>query len=106
MRDAVLVALHRLSMLAPASSSILAIPLLEDGDEDVRVACCACLGGAVASDALPILYRQLWKYPSTRTVEMLQRKLASSVRSQHRPLIESTLGFLVRLEAMNPSASA
>jgi HEAT repeat protein len=140
------IALHRLSMLAPASAVIFAKPLLEDDHPEVRVACCACLGsihdaagvpllitelrsdlesrvqtaallglenyhtaqigdallevlekGDLAGNALSILCRQLWKYPSSRTVLLLQRVLASSVKLPHRPAVESALAFLLRL---------
>lgn len=148
-------ALHRLSMLAPASAASLAIPLLGDVQQGVRIACCACLGairdvaavapltialrtdpeprvrvaallglenyyaaeigdvlldiietGSLDGDALSILSRQLWKYPSDRTVELLQRVLGSSVKLSHRPLVENTLAFLQRFAASDPSSSS
>ncbi|HEU4731177.1 MAG TPA: HEAT repeat domain-containing protein, partial [Kofleriaceae bacterium] len=144
-------ALHRLSMLAPDTAASLAVPLLGDVQEDVRVACCACLGairdpaavsplvatlrsgpesrlrvaallglenyhaaaigdallelldsGSLDGDALSILCRQLWKYPSEWTVDLLQQVLGSSVKLSHRPLIENTLEFLRRLSTTDP----
>lgn len=65
------------------------------------------LDSSVASgDVLSILCRQLWKYPSPRTVELMQRALASSVRLPHRPLVASTLEFLMGLGATGPSATS
>jgi HEAT repeat protein len=139
-------ALHRLSMLAPASVSGVALPLLADEQQDVRVACCACLGAireaaaidpllavirvepeprvktaallslenyrsaaigdallvilesrSLPRDALPVVCRQLWKYPSERTLELLRSVLASSVGLDHRPVIESSLAFIERV---------
>jgi HEAT repeat protein len=52
--------------------------------------------GALAGNALSILCRQLWKYPSNRTLLLLQRVLGSSVKLPHRPAVESTLAFLLR----------
>jgi HEAT repeat protein len=52
--------------------------------------------GTLAGNSLSILCRQLWKYPSNRTVLLLQRVLASSVKLPHRPAVESTLAFLLR----------
>ncbi|HEX3473988.1 MAG TPA: HEAT repeat domain-containing protein [Kofleriaceae bacterium] len=147
-------ALHRLSMLGPPSSASLAIPLLDDADQGVRVSGCACLGeirdptaipallavlsshsgprvrvaallalenyyateigeallnmldtGAVNSNALSVLCRQLWKYPSNRTVELLQRVLASSIQLPHRPVVEDTLRFLMCLDTAEPQAT-
>jgi HEAT repeat protein len=144
-------ALHRLSMLAPASAASLAIPLLDDEQHDVRIECCACLGairdpaaispllaafrsdpdprvqtaallglenyhtaeignvllGALETEtlsggALMILCRQLWKYPSARTVTLLRSVLGSSVKLSDRPLIESTLSFLERFATSDP----
>ncbi len=147
-------ALHRLSMLAPASAASLAIPLLDDEEYDVRIECCACLGAirdlaaispllaALRSDpeprvqtaallglenyytaeigkalldvletevlsggALLILCRQLWKYPSERTVTRLRGVLGSSVKLSDRPLVESTLSFLERFATSDPLSS-
>jgi HEAT repeat protein len=144
-------ALHRLSMLAPTSVSDVALPLLADEQQAVRVACCACLGvireaaaidpllavirvepeprvktaallglenyrGAAIGDALlaileerlaprdvlSVACRQLWKYPSERTLELLRRVLASSVGLDHRPVIESSLAFIERVVSSGP----
>jgi HEAT repeat protein len=138
-------ALHRLSMLAPASAARLALPLLDDEQRDVRIECCACLGairdcvaiapllatlrsdpeprvrtaallgldnyhtaeigeillnvleeGSLPADAVSILCRQLWKYPSGRTSELLRGVLGSSVKLPQRAVVESTLLFLER----------
>ncbi|HET7502417.1 MAG TPA: HEAT repeat domain-containing protein, partial [Kofleriaceae bacterium] len=59
--------------------------------------------GILEGDALSILCRQLWKYPSERTVDLLQRVLRSSVKLAYRPLVESTLAFLQRLATSDPS---
>ena len=47
--------------------------------------------------ALPILYRQLWKYPSERTIASLHLALASSTSRQCRESIEGSVRFLTRL---------
>jgi hypothetical protein len=62
--------------------------------------------GTASGDALSILCRQLWKYPSDRTVALLQRVLGSSIKLPYQPLIESTLAFLVRLETSQSSAAS
>jgi len=144
-------ALHRLSMLAPTSAATLAIPLLEDVHQDVKVACCDCLGairdpivipallatlrsaqeprvrvatllglenyhaapigkilldmleaGTASGDALAVLCRQLWKYPSARTIALLRQVLASSIKLPHRAIVEDTLAFLARLDDSEP----
>lgn len=51
---------------------------------------------APSGDALSVLCRQLWKYPSSRTVELLRNILGSSVRLAYRPVVESALAFLER----------
>jgi HEAT repeat protein len=61
--------------------------------------------GTVSGDALSIACRQLWKYPSDRTLASLQRVLGSSIKLPHRSVIESTLAFLVRLDAPPAAAS-
>lgn len=61
---------------------------------------------ALAGDALSTLCRQLWKYPSTRTIELLQRVLQSSVKLPHRLFVESTLAFLQRFASADPGSPA
>ena len=61
--------------------------------------------GLLTGDALSILCRQLWKYPSTRTVALLRGVLGSSVKLPHRPIVESTLAFLLRAASSGASWS-
>ena len=61
--------------------------------------------GSLAGDALSILCRQLWKYPSIRTVELLRGVLGASVKLPHRPAVESTLAFLQRFASSDPLSS-
>lgn len=50
--------------------------------------------GTCAPNALSILGRQLWKYPSDRTAELLRRLLASQVKLPHRRSVERALTFV------------
>lgn len=52
----------------------------------------SCTGGA-----LSILCRQLWKYPSARSVELLRRTLSSKAELPHRWSVESSLALLEQL---------
>jgi len=50
--------------------------------------------GGLPGDMLSILCRQLWKYPSPRTVQLLRGVLESSVSLPYRGYVEDTLSFL------------
>jgi HEAT repeat protein len=54
------------------------------------------------ADALSILARQLWRYPSTRTASLVRELLASRAELPHRAVVESSLAFIVRLLGSNP----
>jgi hypothetical protein len=58
--------------------------------------------GTARGDAPAVLCRQLWKYPSARTVELLRQVLDSSIDVPHRFLVDDTLSFPVRLVASDP----
>jgi HEAT repeat protein len=47
--------------------------------------------------ALSVLCRQLWKYPSARTIASLQRTLTTAAKLPHRPVVEATLEFVQRV---------
>jgi HEAT repeat protein len=49
--------------------------------------------GTCTPDALSILGRQLWKYPSDRTVELIRRRLASQDKLPDRRSVERALAF-------------
>jgi HEAT repeat protein len=52
---------------------------------------------SLESDALSILARQLWRYPSARTAAVVRDVLASRPRLPHRAVVASTLAFVVHL---------
>lgn len=62
--------------------------------------------GALSGDALSILCRQLWKYPSLRTVELLRAALGASTRLAQREVVESALAFLERFVSSDPPSSS
>jgi len=51
---------------------------------------------SLTGDALSILCRQLWKYPSSRTIALVQDVLGSSAKLTQRHVVESALAFLTR----------
>jgi HEAT repeat protein len=53
--------------------------------------------GRLPGKTLAILYRQLWKYPSHLTTQLLQTALNSSVELPYRADVENTLLFLRRM---------
>jgi HEAT repeat protein len=53
--------------------------------------------GEISGDARAILCRQLWKYPSSRTIELLQRVLGSPAKLPDRPVVESAHALVLRL---------
>jgi hypothetical protein len=58
--------------------------------------------GLLTGDARSFLCGQLWKYPSARTMPLLQFVLDSSSGIPHRDHIEGALAFLHRLSSSDP----
>jgi HEAT repeat protein len=52
---------------------------------------------SLESDALSILARQLWRYPSARTAALMRDVLASRPKLPHRAVVASSLAFVVHL---------
>jgi HEAT repeat protein len=85
---------------APRVKSAALVGLEEYYDAELGDALLATLERHnLETDALSILARQLWRYPSERTATLLRDLLASRPKLPHRAVVESALAFVGQLLA-------
>ena len=83
---------------APRVKAAALVGLEDYYDAELGEALLAALErNGLESDALSILARQLWRYPSSRTATLLRDVLASRPRLPHRAVVASSLAFVVQL---------